>query len=875
MRLSGVLTAAVILSVGCACAEHVDYRWQNVNAQSVIGVLDRSKTVVGMDGSLQSAGRRTAFALVDEQGEHPITGGPGTSQTLHRGYLPMVETNCRLGGTACAMLAFAAEDQHTTWDLVRLTVTNCGDAPRRIGATARLEAHEAALRAAGATLYDGDRPLALADRPARGTASASVCRNDWGNETGWAPQPGWAAPIGPADPAFSNITVGWGGVPITYAFHAAPGQRLQVFAGLCEGWWSEVGQRILDIRLNGALVRTLDTVADLGHNVPGLVRGEAVADRDGWVRLVVQANPKARDQNAILNCVFVFPADTPVDAAALVQGASPLKPLYKVSCGSPSDQRLTLGCLAVSALVAPGNSATFWIRFPGADDKAASAEASAASGEALLAQATAFWDGLFGSGAQFMVPDREVADFYKASLAYTLLLRDRVGDYYVVKPGATVYNYFWFRDGAYIARSHGIAGHPAEEEKDLRAFIHSPLPGAVNAMGTAPIEQHADGVWVAPGGEWDGQGQALWAIMGHFELTGDRRWLRGAYPAIRKGARWIARIRRTTRRAEDLGTAHWGLFPRGEGEAIVSNQYCLYHDFWGVLGIRKAAEAAEALGEASDAAWMRREERDFAACVTAAARESACVDPEGRAYIPAAAGVPGGRIWGDIAAVFPCAVMKPDDPLIGSSFERMWDRRLQDEYQFVDGRKIWNYITADWIQALWLQGHRDRALTLFWGYLNHAYTTKAWIEEMFPDSRVGTGDQPHGWAAANFVLLLRNMLVREQGGTLQLLYGVPGEWLAGGEPIEVRGAPTALGGPVSFQVRGATQGGLVTVQITQVPSRASALRVNLPGTRVLQFEGPAAKRLSAKGASVGPDYVEVPAKKGAYQVRVTFVRAAP
>jgi hypothetical protein len=538
--------------------------------------------------------------------------------------------------------------------------------------------------------------------------------------------------------------------------------------------------------------------------------------------------------------------------------------MYKVSCGSPSDQRLTRGYIKVSDMVAPKGSVTFWMRFPGAEGKATPAPASATSGEALLAQTTAFWDKFFAAGAQFVVPDRDVADFYKASLAYSFLLRDRVGDYYVVKPGATVYNAFWYRDGAYIARSHGIAGYPAEEEKDLRAFIHSPLPGAVNAMGTAPIEQHADGVWVAPGREWDGQGQALWAIMTHFELTGDVRWLRGAYPAIRKGARWIADIRKTTKGAEDVGTAHYGLFPQGEGEAIVSNQYCFYHDFWGVLGIRKAAEAAEALGETGDAAWMRQEERDFAACVTEAARKSACVDADGRAYLPAAAGLPGGRIWGDIAAVFPCDALKPDDPLIVSSFERMWSRRLQDEYQFVDGRKIWNYITADWIQALWIQGHRDHALTLFWGYLNHAYTTKAWIEEMFPDSRVGTGDQPHGWAAADFVLLLRNMLVREQGDTLQLLYGIPGEWLAGGHPIEVRRAPTSLGGPVSFRVSGAAERGLVTVAVTHAPPRASALRVNLPDTRVLRFEG-----RPAKGASVGPDYVEVPAKKGTYGIRVT------
>ena len=52
---------------------------------------------------------------------------------------------------------------------------------------------------------------------------------------------------------------------------------------------------------------------------------------------------------------------------------------------------------------------------------------------------------------------------------------------------------------------------------------------------------------------------------------------------------------------------------------------------------------------------------------------------------------------------------------------------------------------------------------------------------------------------AKFVNRVRDLLVREDGDTLWLAAGTPRRWLAPGEVVEVRGAPTYFG-PVSYHL---------------------------------------------------------------------------
>jgi hypothetical protein len=77
------------------------------------------------------------------------------------------------------------------------------------------------------------------------------------------------------------------------------------------------------------------------------------------------------------------------------------------------------------------------------------------------------------------------------------------------------------------------------------------------------------------------------------------------------------------------------------------------------------------------------------------------------------------------------------------------------------------------------------------------------IEEMFIESRLGTGDMPHGWAAAQYVHLHRNALVFEDKDILHLCWGAKEGWVNNG--ISVKRAPTKFGTvDFTFQRQGKT-----------------------------------------------------------------------
>ena len=65
------------------------------------------------------------------------------------------------------------------------------------------------------------------------------------------------------------------------------------------------------------------------------------------------------------------------------------------------------------------------------------------------------------------------------------------------------------------------------------------------------------------------------------------------------------------------------------------------------------------------------------------------------------------------------------------------------------------------------------------------------------ENRYGVWNLP--WADAEFLKMLRRMLVQEKGDELLLLYGIPRKWLEEGEKIEVKNLPTYFGN-ISFSV---------------------------------------------------------------------------
>ncbi|HVV56721.1 MAG TPA: hypothetical protein VHC45_00025, partial [Gaiellaceae bacterium] len=146
---------------------------------------------------------------------------------------------------------------------------------------------------------------------------------------------------------------------------------------------------------------------------------------------------------------------------------------------------------------------------------------------------------------------------------------------------------------------------------------------------------------------------------------------------------------------------------------------------------------------------------------------------------------------------------------------------------------------------LWA-GRPEKAIEYLYGFANHAAPTGVWREEQpLRGSGHGTinGDMPHNWASAEFVRLVRSLLVFERGDELLLLPAVPAHWLASGRPIRVE-TPTRFG-----RVRLAVDTGSSRIEVDVAPGALAPDRVALhipPGAwRVgdRAVEGPVVLRL--------------------------------
>ena len=297
--------------------------------------------------------------------------------------------------------------------------------------------------------------------------------------------------------------------------------------------------------------------------------------------------------------------------------------------------------------------------------------------------------------------------------------------------------------------------------------------------------------------ETDSQGQALWALVRHFDFTGDKDWLGRVYPNIVKGARWISTATTQTQIRMEGGQrpAYFGLLPMGEGEAIAEGEgYYFYLDFWNLFGLRVALRAARALGNASDAAWIEQAHNDMHANLLASVGEAYQRLTQGQ-YIPASPfqGLPECDIFGSIAALYPTRFLDPHDPMITNTLTLIERNSKEAEYTFSGffNNTIWTYMTVDWAMCCLLRNDLAAFHRLFDGYVAHAYPTNGWAETISLETHKGAGDMPHGWAAAQYVHLHRNALVCEDKDDLHLCWGAKKEWFDHG--LTVKRAPTEFG----------------------------------------------------------------------------------
>jgi len=146
------------------------------------------------------------------------------------------------------------------------------------------------------------------------------------------------------------------------------------------------------------------------------------------------------------------------------------------------------------------------------------------------------------------------------------------------------------------------------------------------------------------------------------------------------------------------------------------------------------------------------------------------------------------------------------------------------------------YLTLHVAQVL-LRAGDPRYLELMDTVAAIASPTGQWPEAIHPATGGGCmGDGHHVWAAAEWVLMLRNCFVREEGNALFLCQGLPVRWLSAGQPIRFGPAPTSFG-PLSLCIQPQADGAARLEWHGEWRSQPPPLEIRLPGFEAVTTSG--------------------------------------
>jgi hypothetical protein len=387
------------------------------------------------------------------------------------------------------------------------------------------------------------------------------------------------------------------------------------------------------------------------------------------------------------------------------------------------------------------------------------------------------WDAHARRGMRLELPDGLLSRAVEANRRFMLLFHD--GD--EITPGPYTYHRFWFRDAAFMLAALDRYGFHDEAAEVLRSYGR---------------RQHLDGFFFSQRQEWDANGAALWALAEHWRLTGDASCV--DEQVISRAVRWIERKRHSRRSRRDPALA--GLLPASiSAEHLGPFDYFYWDDFWALRGLIDGAQLLRHLGRGPAADRSEAWARDLRASLDASL--ALVAERLGTEAIPAGPRrrVDPGAI-GSLVACWPLHLLAADDPRIAATADVIRERFCLGDafFQGISHTGLGTYLTLQ-LAFVELEAGDRRALARLQWLLAAATPTFTWPEAIHPQLGGGCmGDGHHGWAAADFLSLVRNLLVREVSDGLALCTLVPDDWV--GQPIEVVDAPTHHG-TLSYAVR--------------------------------------------------------------------------
>lgn len=452
------------------------------------------------------------------------------------------------------------------------------------------------------------------------------------------------------------------------------------------------------------------------------------------------------------------------------------------------------------------------------------------------------WKAISSAGMQIDLPEQKVVDTFKANLIYDLISRDMIDGNYIQTVNKHHYHRFFLRDAADIVRMYDITGYPGYARQVLDFFPRWQLP---------------DGNFLSQRQEYDAWGEVLWAYGQHYRMTKDEEFAKRVFPSIKRAVQWLQQARQSD-------PLHVMIASDVKDNEDIPGHITGYN-FLALAGLKNAIIMADALGEKNDADAFRNEYRDYNAAFMKVL--TPLTDKTGGYIPPALDGKMEGQDWGNLLGTYPENILDPWDPRITATLKATQARYQEGIITYGNGRWLHHYLTIKNILTELIRGEQEQAIHEFYGVLMHTSSTHAGFE--YNIRPWGNRDfqrnlAPHGWFAAEYRTMLRNMLVREAGTDLHLLSAVSPEWIGSHKNIKVTRAPTEFG-QISYELQQPDAGSAILRITSNWHTRPSTIIMHLPW-----FMQTAAVTADGKQVSIKNGVVQLPAETK--EVRIKWQR---
>ena len=492
----------------------------------------------------------------------------------------------------------------------------------------------------------------------------------------------------------------------------------------------------------------------------------------------------------------------------------------------------------VSVLLEPGQSAVFEFILPHQPVTAERAARLASQDfDARHEEVRAFWRAKLGAAATVRLPEPRIQEMVQAGLLHLDLVT------YGLEPGGT------------LAPTIGIYGPIGSESSPIIQFMDSMgwHDEARRALGYFLDKQHESGFMQNFSGYMLETGTALWSMGEHYRYTRDDAWVRQIEPKLVKACRYIQDWRQRNLR-EDLRGRGFGLLegktadPEDPFRSFMLNGYHY-------LGMSRVAEMLARVDPAESARWrkeadaMREDIRRAASEAMARApvvplgdgtwvptlppwveaRGALLLHAEGGSWFTHGSVAVRDSLLGPLYLAFQ-EVLDPSEPmttfLLGFHNELMTSRNVAFSQPY--------YSRHDWIHLS--RGEVKPFLKDYYGTvasLADRETYTFW-EHYFKQSPHKTHEE--AW----FLMQTRWMLYMEHGDTLELLPGIPRDYLREGRTIEL-GNVASYFGPLSLRVESKGKPDRIEARITCASDHGPrTVEIRLPhpmGLKAARVEG--------------------------------------